>query len=73
MLCLAENTLISFVTDPQLFLWPRTHTHTHTQNYCAYVRKVFVININIIGVFYCKGVWTDGAGRCVSGEVKSML
>jgi hypothetical protein len=40
MLCPAVNTL----------LCPRVRAHTHTQIYRAYVRKVFVININIIGV-----------------------
>jgi hypothetical protein len=50
MMCLAEKTIISFLIYAQLFLWPCTHTHTHTQINSAYVRKVFVININIISV-----------------------
>jgi len=31
-----------------------SHTHTHTQNYSAYVRKFIVIDINIIGVVTVK-------------------
>jgi len=74
MLCLAHNTLISFVIHARLFLWPRTHTHARTHTKLQYIRQEgFVININIIGVFYCKGVWINVAGRCVSGEVKSRL
>ena len=56
MLCLADNTLHSLVLDAQLLVWPRTYTHTHAnaQIYNAYVRKVFVININITGVVTVK-------------------
>jgi hypothetical protein len=51
ILCLAENTLIGFVMDAQLFLLPYTHTHahTHTQSYSACLRNFFVISINVIG------------------------
>jgi len=35
MLYIDEKTLIGFVIDAQVFLWPGKYTHKHTQRYGA--------------------------------------
>jgi len=46
MLCLADNTIISFVIDAQIFLWH--HARTHTQSYSSYVKKVLLSKLILL-------------------------